>query len=63
MCGFAAAGYAQKWLGSLLYRVKPFDAATFLLAGLGILALLALAVWWPARRAAGVDPQEALRYE
>jgi ABC-type antimicrobial peptide transport system permease subunit len=29
----------------------------------GVLALLVIAVWWPARRAAGTDPQRALRHE
>jgi len=63
LLGFAAAAYAQRWLKSMLYEVKPFDLATFSLAGLGILALLVVAVWLPALRAARVDPQEALRYE
>src|SRR5207247_11297852 len=63
ICGLASAAYAQRWLAGMLYEVKPFDSATFGFAGLGILSLLLLAVWWPARRAAQVDPQEALRYE
>ncbi|MDP2998162.1 MAG: ABC transporter permease [Bryobacterales bacterium] len=61
--GFAAAAYAQRWLASLLYEVKPFDAATFSAASLGVLSLLSLAVWWPARRAARIDPGSALRHE
>ena len=47
----------------MLFEVKPFDIATFGFAGLGILALLVVAVWLPALRASRVDPQEALRYE
>ncbi|MEK7753498.1 MAG: FtsX-like permease family protein, partial [Acidobacteriota bacterium] len=61
--GFAAAAYAQRWLASLLYEVKPFDAVTFSAASLGVLSLLSLAVWWPARRAARIDPGSALRHE
>ena len=61
--GLASAAYAQRWLAGMLYEVEPFDSATFGFAGLGILSLLLLAVWWPSRRAAQVDPQEALRYE
>jgi predicted permease len=61
--GLAAAAYSQRWLTSMLYDVKPFDVATFGFAGLGILAMLVVAVWLPALRAARVDPLEALRYE
>jgi putative ABC transport system permease protein len=50
-------------LSSMLYEVKPFGAATFCLASLGVLSVLSLAVWWPARRAARIDPQTALRHE
>jgi putative ABC transport system permease protein len=61
--GLAAAAYAHQWLASLLYEVKPFDAATFCVAGVGLLLLLTFAVWWPAQRASGIGPQVALRYE
>jgi ABC-type lipoprotein release transport system permease subunit len=47
----------------MLYQVKAFDPVTFGSAGLGVLALLLAAVWWPARRAARIDPQQALRHE
>jgi len=62
-CGFMAACGAQRWIVSMLYRIQPFDAATFVLAGIGVLSLLLLAVWLPARRASRVDPKQALRYE
>jgi predicted permease len=61
--GLGAAAYAQKWLASLLYEIKPFDAATFGVTSVGLLMLLTFAVWWPARRASRIDPQVALRYE
>jgi putative ABC transport system permease protein len=63
VAGLGAAAYAQKWLASLLYEIKPFDAATFGVTSVGLLLLLTFAVWWPARRASRIDPQVALRYE
>ena len=50
-------------LASFLFEVEPTDPAT--LAGVGLLfaAVALLACWVPTRRAAQVDPLEALRYE
>ncbi|MGP8244252.1 MAG: ADOP family duplicated permease [Bryobacteraceae bacterium] len=61
--GLAGAGWAQQWLAGLLYDVRPFDLSVFGLAALAVLATLLAAVFWPARRAARIDPQRALRYE
>ena len=63
LLGILASAYTRAWLENLLYGVEPFDASTLASAGLGILLILSAAVWWPARRAARVDPQVALRYE
>jgi len=53
----------QKVLASLLFDVAPTDPLIFGLV-LVLLALVSLlACWWPARRAARVDPLVALRYE
>jgi predicted permease len=62
-CGWAAAAYAQRWVAPMLYRIRPFDLATFGSASVGVLMLLAAAVWWPARCASRIDPQRALHYE
>jgi predicted permease len=61
--GLVVVNYAQRWFAGMLYRVKAFDPATLSSAIVGVLAVLAIAVWWPARRAAGIDPQQALRHE
>ncbi|MDX2153709.1 MAG: ABC transporter permease [Bryobacteraceae bacterium] len=61
--GLPAAMVASRLAGSLLYGVKPGDAVSLgaavgLLAGAGAAAAFA-----PARRAAGIEPREALRHE
>jgi putative ABC transport system permease protein len=61
--GFVAVSYAQRWYAGMLYHVGAFDAATVGSAIVGVFMLLAIAVWWPARRAAGIDPHDALRHE
>jgi ABC-type antimicrobial peptide transport system permease subunit len=61
--GLAAALGLTRLVKSMLYGIAPWDPTT--LAG-GVLILLAVALaasWIPARRAAGVEPMEALRHE
>jgi ABC-type antimicrobial peptide transport system permease subunit len=50
-------------LGSSLYGVKPLDAASYLLAILGVTTVALAACALPARRAASVEPLKALRTE
>jgi ABC-type lipoprotein release transport system permease subunit len=61
--GLVAVSYAQRWFAGMLYDVGAFDPATLGAASIGVLALLVIAVSLPARRAAGIDPQRALRHE
>jgi predicted permease len=61
--GVGAAVGLTRLVKSMLYGIQPYDPAT--LAG-GVLILLAVALaasWIPARRAAGVQPMDALRHE
>jgi predicted permease len=61
--GAVAALALTRLVKSMLYGIQPYDPAT--MAG-GVLILLAVALaasWIPARRAAGVQPMEALRHE
>jgi len=61
--GLPLAMLMGRALTSSLYGVKPLDAATYLLAmvGVAVVAMAASAV--PAGRAASVDPMRALRTE
>ena len=59
--GLGAAAGLTRYLASLLYGVQPLDAVTIAGAVVVLLACSALAAWIPARRAASVEPMEALR--
>ncbi|TAN22264.1 MAG: FtsX-like permease family protein [Acidobacteria bacterium] len=61
--GGAAAYAAGRSLATLLYHVSPGDPASLAIGIAILLAVALLAAWLPARRAARVNPVEALRHE
>ncbi len=61
--GLVGAFVLAHWLSSLLFGVRPIDPLTFLAASVALAGIAFVASWQPARRAAGVDPMVALRYE
>jgi predicted permease len=61
--GLGAAAAITRLMASLLFDVRPVDAWTYAVVAAALTAVAALASWLPARRAARVDPAEALAAE
>jgi len=63
VAGVAAALLLTRLVKTMLYGIEPWDPLT-MVSGVVILQVVAVAASWiPARRAAGVQPMEALRHE
>jgi predicted permease len=63
VAGVAGALALGRVVASMLFGLKPWDPATFVMASALLIVVALAASWLPARRAAGVDPMKALRHE
>jgi putative ABC transport system permease protein len=59
--GLWVASLTTRLMGSLLFEISPRDPITFGTVACVLVAVSALAILVPARRAAGIDPLNALR--
>ncbi|MGA7107997.1 MAG: hypothetical protein WBY75_09670, partial [Terracidiphilus sp.] len=55
--------FAAKQLTSMLYQMSPFDPGSFVISIAAMTVVGASAALAPARRAASVEPMQALRTE
>ena len=61
--GLVVALISTRMLTSVLYDVSAADPRTLALSTTALLAVALVACWLPARRAAAIDPLEAIRHE
>lgn len=63
VCGAVLAALGARTAKALLFGLKPYDPRTLLLAVAVLGAVAILASYWPAHRAARLEPMKALREE
>lgn len=63
VAGLLASIFLTRLLAGMLFEVGPLDPATFAATSLALLAVAALAAYFPARRSMRMAPVEALRTE
>jgi putative ABC transport system permease protein len=61
--GLAGALAGGRWISALLFGITPADPATLAIVVCALAGAATCATYVPARRAAGVDPADALRAE
>jgi predicted permease len=62
-CGLVAAFATMRLMSSILFNVSPVDPITYATITIGVIVTAYLACYFPSRRAATVDPVNALRAE
>jgi len=63
VCGLVGAFAVMRLMSSLLFNVSPVDPITYAAVTVGVVVTAYLACYLPSRRAATVDPVDALRAE
>jgi ABC-type antimicrobial peptide transport system permease subunit len=63
LVGLPLAWFTSRLMASMLFRLSPHDSVSFVAAGLGMLLVSLAAALIPARRAASIEPIQALRSE
>jgi predicted permease len=63
VAGLGAAIGVSRFIASELYGITPRDPVAFAAVAALLTAVAAAACWIPARRATGIDPLRALRFE
>ncbi len=63
VCGLVVAAIIMRLMSALLFKVNPTDPLTYAAVSAGLAVTAFLASYLPSRRAATVDPVEALRAE
>ena len=59
--GDQGATAAADWVKSFLYQVQPLDVLTYVAVVLALSTIGLIAALLPARKAASIEPMEALR--
>jgi len=62
-CGLVAALILMRFMASILFGVSPIDPLTYIAVSAGLALTALVASYVPSRRAAAVDPVDALRAE
>ncbi|GGG94511.1 ABC transporter permease [Silvibacterium dinghuense] len=62
-CGLVAAFLSMRLMSSLLFGVSPMDPLTYAAISIAVLLAAWLACYLPSRRAASINPVQALRSE
>jgi predicted permease len=63
VCGLVVAFLTMRLMSSLLFNVSPVDPVTYITITVCVIATAYFACWLPSRRAAAIDPMNALRSE